>query len=41
MAAADPRAKELLAALDDIDPDAMTPREALDRLYQLKRLAQA
>ncbi|MGO4378620.1 DNA mismatch repair protein MutS [Pseudoduganella sp. RAF19] len=40
-AAADPRADELLAALDDIDPDAMTPREALDRLYQLKRLAQA
>jgi DNA mismatch repair protein MutS len=40
-AVADPRAEELLAALDDIDPDAMTPREALDRLYQLKRLAQA
>jgi DNA mismatch repair protein MutS len=39
--AADPRAEELLAVLDGIDPDAMTPREALDRLYQLKRLAQA
>jgi DNA mismatch repair protein MutS len=40
-APADPRAEELLAALDDIDPDAMTPREALDRLYQLKRLARS
>ena len=26
-------------ALADIDPDALTPREALERLYQLKRLA--
>ncbi|MGJ9419940.1 DNA mismatch repair protein MutS [Massilia sp. CMS3.1] len=29
----------LLAALDDLDPDALTPREALERLYELKRLA--
>jgi DNA mismatch repair protein MutS len=28
-----------MAALDDLDPDALSPREALDRLYQLKRLA--
>jgi len=28
-----------LALLDDIDPDALTPREALERLYELKRLA--
>ncbi|HBF49365.1 MAG TPA: DNA mismatch repair protein MutS, partial [Massilia sp.] len=30
---------ELLDALADIDPDALTPREALARLYELKRLA--
>jgi DNA mismatch repair protein MutS len=29
----------LLDALDELDPDALTPREALDRLYELKRLA--
>jgi DNA mismatch repair protein MutS len=29
---------ELLAALAAIDPDALTPREALEQLYQLKRL---
>jgi DNA mismatch repair protein MutS len=29
----------LTAALDAIDPDALTPREALDHLYRLKRLA--
>jgi DNA mismatch repair protein MutS len=34
-AAADPLAE----ALADLDPDAMTPREALDALYALKRLA--
>ena len=34
-----PGASELQAALDAIDPDALTPREALDRLYQLKRLS--
>ena len=32
-------APALLAALDELDPDALTPREALARLYELKRLA--
>ncbi|MDO8933557.1 MAG: DNA mismatch repair protein MutS, partial [Rhodocyclaceae bacterium] len=27
-------------ALRDLDPDALSPREALDRLYQLKKIAQ-
>ncbi len=30
-----------LLLLDTIDPDALTPREALERLYELKRLASA
>jgi DNA mismatch repair protein MutS len=30
-----------LALLDAIDPDSLTPREALERLYELKRLASA
>jgi DNA mismatch repair protein MutS len=30
---------ELLAALAAIDPDALTPREALEQLYHLKRLS--
>jgi DNA mismatch repair protein MutS len=30
-----------LELLDRIDPDALTPREALERLYELKRLAAA
>ena len=33
-----PAAAGVLAALDGIDPDALTPREALEQLYQLKRL---
>jgi DNA mismatch repair protein MutS len=28
----------LLEALDDIDPDEMSPRNALDKLYALKKL---
>jgi DNA mismatch repair protein MutS len=28
-----------LALLESIDPDSLTPREALERLYELKRLA--
>jgi DNA mismatch repair protein MutS len=28
-------------ALRDLDPDALSPREALDRLYQLKKLAES
>ncbi len=39
-AAASPALRELLDALDDLDPDALTPREALERLYQLKRLTE-
>jgi DNA mismatch repair protein MutS len=35
-----PAMRELLDALDGLDPDALTPREALERLYQLKRLAE-
>jgi DNA mismatch repair protein MutS len=38
--AASPAMRELLDALDDLDPDALTPREALERLYQLKRLTE-
>jgi DNA mismatch repair protein MutS len=29
------------AALDALDPDSLSPREALDKLYELKRLAQS
>jgi DNA mismatch repair protein MutS len=29
----------LLVALDDVDPDSLTPREALEQLYRLKRIA--
>ncbi|MQA41589.1 DNA mismatch repair protein MutS [Rugamonas aquatica] len=39
-AAASPAMRELFDALDDLDPDALTPREALERLYQLKRLTE-
>jgi DNA mismatch repair protein MutS len=38
-AAENPAVRELLGAIGDLDPDAMTPREALEHLYQLKRLA--
>ena len=31
----------LTTALGSIDPDRLTPREALDKLYELKRLAQS
>jgi DNA mismatch repair protein MutS len=37
---ASPAMRELLDALDDLDPDALTPREALERLYQIKRLTE-
>jgi DNA mismatch repair protein MutS len=36
-----PEPSELVAALDGIDPDALSPREALEALYKLKRLAKA
>jgi hypothetical protein len=29
----------LLQAVTELEPDSLTPREALDALYQLKRLA--
>ncbi|NKI69796.1 DNA mismatch repair protein MutS [Collimonas pratensis] len=32
---------ELIATLEDIDPDALTPREALEQLYRLKHLTTA
>ncbi|WP_296000986.1 DNA mismatch repair protein MutS [Rugamonas sp.] len=35
-----PALAELLDAIGELDPDALTPREALEQLYQLKRLAQ-
>ncbi|WP_393978677.1 DNA mismatch repair protein MutS [Xanthobacter nonsaccharivorans] len=38
--AADPVAESVLAALDDLDPDALTPRAALDALYRLKGVRQ-
>ncbi|MES2259073.1 MAG: DNA mismatch repair protein MutS [Pseudomonadota bacterium] len=39
-AADNPALRTLLDALDELDPDALTPREALERLYQLKRMAE-
>jgi len=36
-----PEPSELVTALDGIDPDALSPREALEALYKLKRLAKA
>jgi DNA mismatch repair protein MutS len=35
----EPESAELMQALDEADPDAMTPRAALDLLYKLKALA--
>ena len=35
----EPPSHPVLTELADIDPDALSPREALERLYQLKRLA--
>ncbi|NCT83977.1 MAG: DNA mismatch repair protein MutS [Comamonadaceae bacterium] len=36
-----PEPSELLQALERVDPDALSPREALQALYQLKALAKA
>jgi DNA mismatch repair protein MutS len=36
---AEPLSHPVLTELADIDPDSLTPREALERLYSLKRLA--
>lgn len=33
-----PEARAVLAALADLDPDSLSPREALEALYELKRL---
>jgi DNA mismatch repair protein MutS len=38
---AEPAADPLTSALEAIDPDSMSPREALEALYALKRLAAA
>jgi DNA mismatch repair protein MutS len=37
---AEPEPHPVQQALQQIDPDALSPREALDQLYQLKKLAQ-
>ena len=39
MAITDPHAAHLLAALEGLDPDALSPRDALEALYRLKRVA--
>src|SRR5450830_1842856 len=39
--AVDPVAQAVSAALADIDPDALTPRQALDALYRLKQLGES
>ena len=39
-AEAEPKPDAVAAELDAIDPDSLTPREALDALYRLKRLRQ-
>jgi len=38
--AVDPAANVLMDELAEIDPDAMSPRQALDALYRLKALAE-
>ena len=37
--AEEPPPNPLLEALDDIDPDELSPRDALDRLYSLKKIS--
>jgi DNA mismatch repair protein MutS len=34
----DPRAEQLKAALQAIEPDELSPRQALDELYRLRKL---
>jgi DNA mismatch repair protein MutS len=41
LAALNAAQQALLDAIADLDPDALTPRDALEQLYQLKRLAAA
>ena len=38
---AEPEPHPVLDALDDLKPDELSPREALDKLYQLKKLRAA
>ncbi|MEY2687334.1 MAG: mismatch repair protein MutS, partial [Pseudomonadota bacterium] len=38
-ALSDPRHEALLAALNDLQPDSLSPRDALEALYRLKQLA--
>jgi DNA mismatch repair protein MutS len=38
--ASDPHAQAIVDALADIDPDTLTPRQALEALYRLKQLDQ-
>jgi DNA mismatch repair protein MutS len=35
----EPSSDVVASSLDEIDPDRLTPREALEQLYRLKRLA--
>jgi DNA mismatch repair protein MutS len=35
---AEPKAHPALAALDALNPDELSPKQALERLYELKRL---
>jgi DNA mismatch repair protein MutS len=35
----EPTPDPIASALEEVDPDALTPREALELLYRLKRLA--
>ena len=35
-----PSPSKLVEAMDALDPDSLSPREALEALYRLKRLAQ-
>ncbi len=39
--AAEPETNAALDALDDIDPDELTPKQALELLYRLKQLAKS
>jgi len=39
--APDPAQEQILASIDEIQPDSLTPREALDLLYRLKELRSA
>jgi DNA mismatch repair protein MutS len=40
-AAAEPKADPLAQALAEVDPDTLTPREALEAVYRLKAILQS